>query len=297
MRALITGINGFVGQHLENFIHDKGVEVFGIENKKTNYIECDITDKSRLKEVIAEVKPDWIFHLAAISAVGICEKDPELARKVNVEGFRNLLSSIDELGLKCRILFTSTSNVYGRIGKEVLSEDDKTEPVSVYAKTKLAAEKIISDFPKVDVVISRSFNHIGPGQLKGFITSDFASQIADIEKSDDKKGSISVGNLLSIRDYTDVRDIVEAYYQLIKKGECSKIYNICSGKGFSGKDILDILLGFSNSEIEVVSRSFRQNDIDKLIGNNDKFFSLTGWKPKISIEKSLKDILDYWRQK
>jgi GDP-4-dehydro-6-deoxy-D-mannose reductase len=295
MKALITGINGFVGGHLERFLKSKNIEVYGLEHQPTKYITCDITDKKKLRKVIVDIKPDFIFHLAAISAVEICEKNPDLTYKVNVTGFKNILEIIDEEKIDCKILLASSSNVYGKTDKEILDEDEPVNPVSVYAKTKLECEKLTENFLDVDVVISRSFNHIGPGQQIGFITSDFASQIARIEKTDEKTGDIHVGNLETIRDYTDVRDIVNAYYLLITKGKIREPYNVCSKNGYSGKELLEILMKNTEAHINIIQKNVRKNDLKKLIGDNSKLVKDTGWKPIIEIEESLKDILDYWR--
>ena len=299
MIALITGINGFAGQHLEKLLTQKKIKVFGIEKDykgNKGYLRCDITDIDEMKKIIIEINPDIIFHLAAISSVKVCEENPALARKINVSGFENILKIIQGETLKTKVLFTSSSHVYKTKGKGLISEDDELNPVSVYGKTKIEAEKLIKKY-NVKAIVVRSFNHIGPGQAKGFITSDFAGQIAKIENTKEKKGTITVGNIETVRDYTDVRDIVNAYYILMMKKE-NGIYNVCMGAGFSGKELLEKMLKLSPAKIKIIkTENMPKNDIESLIGNNSKIKKATGWEPKIPIDESLKDILNYWRKK
>lgn len=304
MKALITGISGFVGSYLSKYLLDKNIEVFGLDKSKSesnNTYSIDILDKRAVSEVIEKVEPDLIFHLAGFSSVKKSFEQPELCMKVNVDGTKNLLDAVLKAGINPKILIISSSEVYG-IPKAIPSkETDNTSPVTPYGKSRLEQEKICINYfkkYKLNIIISRSFTHIGPGQQPIFVVSDFAKQIAEIEKKNNAP-IIKVGNFKVKRDFTDVRDIVKAYFLTLQKGKIGEIYNICSGKSFEIQQILDKLLDMSekNIEVKVDPDKVRKVDIPILIGDNSKFMSHTGWVPEIPIEKTLRDVLDYWRKK
>jgi len=302
MRALITGVSGFVGPYLTQLLVSKNIKVFGIARsnfsfqEKMVYYKVDLLDKNTTKKAVTEINPDYIFHLAGISSVKQSWDDPELTYKINVGGTDNLISSIPKASCT-KILFVSTAEVYG-IPKEVpITEKHKVNPQNPYGKSKLEAEKIVEE-SGFDYIISRSFQHIGPRQRLGFVCPDFAKQIIDIEKGK-QKPIMYVGNLEAKRDFTDVRDVVQAYYLAMTKGTYGEIYNICSGKSYLIKDILNSFLAISKIKIEVKQdpEKMRPIKIPVQVGDNSKFVKQTGWQPKISIKESLKDIMDYWRKK
>jgi len=304
MKALITGINGFVGGHLSALLLKNGFEVSGADTEKNSkvqgvtYFQADIVAKD-IVYIIKKSKPDLIFHLAAISAVKICKENPRLTKKVNVDGTTNLLSACVENKINPKILVTSSAHVYGIPKCLPIDEDHPLNPINEYGRSKLEQENVALHFfreHKLNIIISRSFNHIGPNQSTGFVCSDFAKQVAEIEK-DVVKPEIHVGNLNTKRDFTDVRDIVRAYILLLENGTPGEIYNIGTGNGYSIKEILNILFAKSNVDIKVVEDKLlvREQDIPTLIANNKKFVSLTKWTPKFSIDQSLTDILNYWR--
>jgi len=305
MKALITGVNGFVGGHLSSFLLSKGFEVFGTDRSSNGVTKgvkvfiVDVTNKEGVNNLIRDIKPDFVFHLAAVSSVKTCKENPELTKQVNVVGTENLLSACVKNKINPNILITSSAHVYGIPKHLPIDESHPVGPVNEYGSSKLDQENASLKFYSengLNIIISRSFNHIGPNQGTGFVCSDFAKQIAEIEKGF-KKPEILVGDLSSKRDFTDVRDIVKAYVLLLEKGKAGDIYNIGSGKGYSIKEILDKLVLLSESDINIVEDKslFRNNDIPVLVANNKKFTSLTSWKPEIGIDKSLKDILNYWR--
>jgi len=305
MKALITGITGFVGSHMSSFLLERGFDVFGLDKAlngydKITYFSVDITEKKRVFEAIRKSKPDFIFHFAAISSVTACEENKELARAVNLGGTENILSACADNSIKARILIPSSAYVYGLPMHDSLDESHPINPSSEYGILKVGQEKVASRFfnkDKLSVVIIRSFNHIGPNQTTGFVCSDFAKQIAEIEKGL-KEPIIKVGNLESKRDFTDVRDIVKAYLLALEKCKPNEVYNLCSGKIYSIKQILDIMLSLTEQEIkiEIDPSKTREDDIQVIRGNNSKFVRATGWEPEIPIEKTLKDLLDYWRK-
>jgi GDP-4-dehydro-6-deoxy-D-mannose reductase len=296
MKALITGINGFVGPYLKEHLLDKKIEINGtdVSNGVDVDFVIDLLDKQAVYDLVCDVKPDFIFHLAAQSSVKLSFTEPKLTREVNVTGTKNLLDAVKVIVPDSKILVISSADVYGVPDKIPLIENFELNPVSPYGDSRLEQEKLALGYG-LNLVISRSFIHTGPGQKPLFVCSDFAKQIVEIENG--KENVISVGNIDVRRDFTDVRDIVKAYLLALEKCDFNNVYNICSGKIYSIKDILDILLNMADEHIEVrVDQSkLRGNDIMVLAGDNTKFVNATGWKPEIPIEQTLKDLLDYWR--
>jgi GDP-4-dehydro-6-deoxy-D-mannose reductase len=303
MKAFITGINGFVGKHLSEFLLSKGFEVTGTDltdgfdgNSNVKYYKLDVLDADKLKQIMNDIKPDVIFHLAAISSVQVCEEKPELARKIVIEGTNNLLSACVKNKINPTIIITSSAHVYGIPEYTPIDELHPLKPVTAYGKSKLEQENTALNFFKrygLKVIISRSFNHIGPGQATGFVCSDFAKQIAEIEKGLIQP-EIHVGDLSSKRDFTDVRDIVDAYVMLAEKGKPGEIYNIGRGKAYSIQEILEKMISKSSIKIRIEKSKLKKSAIPIFVADNRKFKNLTGWKPKIGIDKSLTDIINYW---
>jgi GDP-4-dehydro-6-deoxy-D-mannose reductase len=289
MRALITGINGFVGPYLKKHLLGEGFEVVGTDISEGADYKVDLLDAAEVDELVEEVRPDYFFHLAAQSSVKLSFEKPEFTKRVNVEGTRNLLDAVKKHAASAKVLVVSSADVYGVPEKVPLTEDSKTNPVSPYGESKLEQEKLALGYG--NVVVSRSFSHIGPGQKELFVCSDFAKQIAE------ERDVICTGNIDVKRDFTDVRDMVKAYLLALQKGKAGEIYNICSGKSYSIRWILEKLLGFSSKKIEIETKQekMRENEIMELVGNNSKFCNATGWKAEIKIEDTLKEILDYWR--
>lgn len=307
MKALVTGIEGFVGPYLADELSKNGIKVYGTYlnnlNKKinrVNYFHLDVTDKDEAIKVISEIKPDWIFHLAGFSSVAESWKKPELCFKVNVEGTRNLLDAVLNAKINPRILVVSSAEVYGKLKYLPIDEKHPLNPISPYAKSRVEQEKIALDYVKkkgMDIVISRSFNHTGPGQDPTFVCSDFAHQIARIEKGL-QEPVIKVGDLSIKRDFTDVRDVVRAYVMAIEKCDSGEIYNICSMKVYSIKEIVDVLVSLSKKKgikVKQENSRIRSTDTPVLFGENNIFRKKTGWQPKIKFDATLKDILEWSR--
>jgi GDP-4-dehydro-6-deoxy-D-mannose reductase len=306
MKVFITGINGFVGKHLSNFLLSKEFEVSGIDisdnfegDNKVKYYKTNILDFDKLKQIINEIKPDLIFHLAGFSSVKMSFEQPELCKKINVSGTKNLLDSILEAKTNSKLLIISSADVYGIPKSIPISETAELNPISPYGESRKEQEELCEEYKeKLQIIISRSFPHIGPDQKSIFVVADFAKQIAEIEK-EIREPIIEVGNLEVKRDFTDVRDMVKSYLLALEKGQPREIYNICSAKAYSIKQILDILLSMTDIKIEIKQdpNKIRKSDIPVLVGDNSKFVNQTGWHPEIPIEKTLKDILAYWREK
>jgi len=308
-KVLITGASGFVGHYLTEELLDKykviGTDLASVNpNPKINYFPGDILDKKFLSGVLSDEKPEIIFHLAAKSQTW--SRNIEEVFKINVLGTINLYESILEIrkdsDYNPKIFFISSSEVYGNTDNpKNITEDSPLFPVKFYSASKVASDRLSYSYTqseKLNILILRPFTHTGPGQGKGFVVPDIASQIAELER--DPKDELLVGNLNSIRDYLDVRDVVCAYKSVINKSWIpGDSYNICSGKGIKIEKILEILLGLTSKKLIVKEdpEKLRSSDIPVYVGNNKKFTDLTGWKPEISIEKTLADSLDFWRKK
>lgn len=304
MRALITGINGFVGSYLVKELQEKGYQVSGIGVGKfdllgVNYKEVDILDPLALSIAIEEINPELIFHLAGLASVGLSWRDPSETFRVNVIGTINLLNTLKERNVRA-FVYVSSSEVYGpgRTLGEKFSENNSVNPQSPYASSKYAAERIVLQLGrmyKLPVILTRPFNHIGVGQNEGFVVPDFARQIIEASKRND---SIRVGRLDVYRDFTDVRDIVHAYRLLAEKGQPGETYNICSGVGRQISDILELMRAeHGQSRVELDESKMRPSENIYSVGDNDKICNAIGWEPKFSIEESLKDILTEWERR
>ncbi len=316
MRILITGITGFVGSHLAEYALDKeGVEVYGavrwrsrmenIENieDRVHLLDCDLRDNVAVKKTLEEVKPDYIFHLAAQSFVPTSWKAPAETLTTNILSELNLLESIRDLGLDTRIQVAGSSEEYGLVYEHEapIKEDNPLRPLSPYAVSKVAQDYLAYQYHKsygIFTVRTRAFNHTGPRRGRVFVTSDFSRQVALIEKGK-KEPVIEVGNLEARRDFSDVRDIVRGYWLSLEKGEPGEVYNLGSGKAITIQALLDLILSMSDVEIEVrqMPERMRPSDVELLLCDYGKFNRATGWKPEIPLEKTVGDLLDYWRER
>ncbi|WP_287153745.1 GDP-mannose 4,6-dehydratase [Candidatus Solincola tengchongensis] len=316
MRILITGITGFVGSHLAEYALSRGdVEVFGtvrwrsrMENiegilDRVCLVDCDLRDAVAVRKTLEEVRPEYIFHLAAQSFVPTSWKAPAETLFTNIISELNLLEAMRDLDLKARIHVAGSSEEYGLVFEDEtpITEENPLRPLSPYAVSKVAQDMLAYQYHRsygLYTVRTRAFNHEGPRRGHVFVTSNFAKQIAEIEKGK-KEPVIEVGNLNARRDFTDVRDMVKAYWLALEKGEPGEVYNIGSGRAVTIREMLDILLSFTDREIEVrpVPERMRPSDVELLVCDCTKFRELTGWKPEIPLEKTLKDTLDYWRER
>lgn len=309
MKALIIGGAGFVGYYLtDHLLKDCGwsvsitkLEHETIEHTDISTYNLNILDKQAISSLLEEIRPDYIFHLAAQSSVSLSWQNPQLTVDVNIKGSVNLLDAVRELDYKPRILLIGSGEEYGHIlpSETPIQEDNNVRPGNIYAATKACQNmigKIYADAYNMDIVMVRAFNHIGPRQAPIFVVSDFCKQVAEIEKGL-REPIIYVGNLSAKRDFTDVRDVVRAYSLLIEKGVAGETYNVGSGKAISINDILEIILSLSSKKIDVKvdEKKLRPVDVRIIEADNSRLVELTEWNPNYIINETIKDTLDYWR--
>ncbi|WP_199621764.1 GDP-mannose 4,6-dehydratase [Paenibacillus alkalitolerans] len=316
-KALITGITGFAGSHLAEWIlnNKKDVEVYGTYRLRSRMdhilhilndiktVECELKDSHSVDEMINAVKPDIIFHLAAQSFVPTSWNSPAETLLVNQIGQVNLFEAVLKYGLDCTIQIACSSEEYGHVypNEVPITEDNPLRPLSPYAVSKVGQDFLGYQYFKsygLKVIRTRTFNHTGPRRGEAFVTSNFAKQIAEIEKGR-KAPILYVGNLQAKRDFTDVRDVVRAYWLAVERGIPGEVYNIASGTTYSIQEMLEKLLRLSPAKIKIQQDQsrMRPSDVEILLGDFDKFHRQTGWKPEIPFEQTLQDLLDYWRNR
>jgi GDP-4-dehydro-6-deoxy-D-mannose reductase len=314
-KVFITGIAGFVGSHLAELLLSKGFEVSGLcrQRSKTDHIEsiipklhlvdADLMDTHSLYGVVSRIKPDYIFHLAAQSFVPTSWVSPSVTLEVNIVGTANLFEAVKMAGIDPVVQIACSSEEYGLVKPNELpiKETNPLRPLSPYAVSKLAMDYLGYQYfqsYKVRVIRTRGFNHTGPRRGDTFAESNFAKQIALIEKGK-QEPVIGVGNLDASRDYTDVRDMVRAYLLSVEHCDPGDVYNICTGTTVKIEDMLQMLLSFSKvkPEIRPDQARMRPSDVPILLGDNSKFVAKTGWKPEIPFKKTMEDLLNYWRER
>ena len=316
MRALITGITGFAGSHLAEYLlaEHPDVEVFGLyrwrsrmENiehlrSKVTLLECDLRDYTSVHAALAAARPDYVFHLAAQSFVPSSWTAPNETLTTNVNGQTNLFEAIRALGLDPVVQIACSSEQYGMVlpNEVPISETNPLRPLSPYAVSKVAQDYLGYQYFMsygLKAIRTRGFNHTGPRRGHVFVTSNFCSQVASIELGM-QEPVIRVGNLDAIRDFTDVRDMVRAYWLAVTRGKPGEVYNIATGHGIVIREMLDKIVQMAQVEVKVETdpARLRPSDVEILIGDSSKFRADTGWEPRIPFDQTLRDLLDYWRR-
>lgn len=310
-KALIVGAAGFVGSYLARELFDNhNMEVYAtklsheaLDITDINIRNLDILKKDEIVNLLYEIRPDYIIHLAAQSSVSVAWKNPGLTVDINVKGSINLMDAVRELFYKPIVLLVGSGEEYGHIneGEIPIKEGNHLRPGNIYAATKVCQNMIASIYAQaydMRLMMTRSFNHIGPGQSSIFVVSDFCRQAAEIE-SGKRVPVMSVGNLAARRDFTDVRDVVRAYALLVQKGKPGETYNVGSGRAYAIREILDMIISMSKVDIkvEIDLNKIRPVDVPIIEADISKLNQITGWTPIIKLEQTICETLDYWRER
>lgn len=322
-KILITGFSGFVAFYFLDYLNNviaknEKIEVLGIDlnppvdfdedynfqNIHTRFLSLNLMDFSALEIAITSFSPDYILHLASLSSVGASWKDPIGCFMNNTNIFLNLVEAVRKSKIYCRILSVGSSEEYGNVTEDdiPLTEDTKLQPVSPYAIARVSQEmlsKCYVESMNLDIVLTRSFNHIGPRQRDLFVVPSFIKQILEGKSVGLKNIQLSTGNLEIVRDFLDVRDVVRAYYLLLTKGKKGELYNVCSGIGYTLKAVINQIAELENVIVTSVTdpARIRPNDNMIIIGDNKKLCKETGWEPTFTLQQTLKDMLAFQRNK
>ncbi|GHV44589.1 GDP-mannose 4,6-dehydratase [Spirochaetia bacterium] len=318
-KYLITGASGFVAFHFMNYLdslENDTIEVLGIDsiipNDSENYqfkhiklrfITLNLLDYSALEIAMTSFSPTYVVHLASFSSVGKSWDEPIDSFINNTNIFLNVVEIIRKNGLICRLLSVGSSEEYGNVQENCipLKESMPLQPVSPYAIARVSQEMLskcyVSSY-KLDIILTRSFNHIGPRQRDLFVIPSFIKHILENIKNGQHDIVLSTGDVSIIRDFLDVRDVVKAYYLLLEKGISGELYNVCSGIGHTLQEIIDMISSLLKVNVQPVIdlKKIRPNDNKIVIGDNSKTNDKTGWKPVITLTESLQDLITYWKE-
>lgn len=317
-KILITGFSGFVARHFVEYLYSLKiqVEIYGIDMKeppydmkqylpdlKIRFRILDMTNVGELDSLFHHFTPDYILHLAAYSSVAYSWKNPSESFLNNSNIFLNLIKAVQEHNPECRVLSVGSSEEYGNVDKENLPirENQPLQPISPYAVARVSQEmlsRIFAETFDLKIVLTRSFNHIGPRQDNRFAIPSFISRILNIRKSGASCGEIETGDITVVRDFVDVRDVVRAYYLLLLKGRPGEAYNVCSGRGVVLKDIIDIIARQAGVKVTTKTNPdfVRPRDNMITVGSPFKIESELGWQPKISLEDTIRDMITYQKE-
>ncbi|MBX2887584.1 MAG: GDP-mannose 4,6-dehydratase [Ferruginibacter sp.] len=319
MKIFITGISGFVARHLIEFLSSLNtpVEVLGIYNQhlpafneneflnvKCKFVQLNLLDKEKVTKAILNFNPNYLIHLAAKSSVALSWQRPGEIVSENSQIFINLIETLRETSISCRMLSIGSAEEYGHIKNSSLPllETFPCLPVSPYGAARVLQNNLVGIYTHnygLDLIHTRSFNHIGPYQNENFAIGSFLKQITTQKKQGKKEVTLVVGDIDVIRDFTDVRDVVRAYYLLLQKGIKGETYNVCSNHGYKLREIIDTCSKLTGLQIKTVANAnnLRPSENKELIGSYEKLNKETGWYPKIDMKTSLTDLLSYWDHK
>ena len=308
MRILLTGATGFAGRHLARHLvaNLRDTEIHGTtfgqaQNATIDHLhQIDLRNPDAVHELIGQVQPEQIYHLAAQASPRLSLASPWETLENNIRAQLNVFEACIAHGLAPRILVVGSADIY-QSSDQAINEDTPFEPTSPYAVSKITQDMLALQYHQthnLPVLRARPFNHFGPGQGEGFVAPDFAAQVARIETGQ-QAPLLEVGNLNAERDFTDVRDVVRAYALIMAKGTAGEVYNIASGVAHSIRFLLDTLVGHSETHIEVQvdPARFLPVDVPIKVGDFTRLYQTTGWQPEIPIEQSLLDLLNEYRQR
>jgi len=310
MRVLVTGATGFVGQHLLRLLPSRRAELFGTflqhdfadPPDRAQLLCCDLRHSDDVRSLVADIRPNHVYHLAALSSVRDSFEESRAVYQANFFGTLNLLEAVQAAQPGARVLLVGSGHCYGKLkpSQMPITEEQPLAPDSPYGVSKAAADLLGSQFFQtygLRVIRARPFNHTGPGQSTHFVCSDFARQVAAIDLGL-ATATVKVGNIDACRDFSDVRDVVRAYALLIKRGRPGEAYNVSSGRAVSLREILGVLGSICSCEvrIEVEEKRIRCREADVLYGSNRKLKQATGWQPKYDLVLTLADLYMYWKQ-
>ena len=312
MRVLVTGAGGFVGPYVVHALAARGHDVHGLvhESDAPGRVDGlpmtphpgDVLDAPGLATTVAEVVPEAVVHLAALSFVPEAERDPPAAYRVNVGGTLAVLSAVRAHAPRSRLLYVGSGDAYGAVRPDELPIDEGVplRPLSVYGASKAAAEVTVAQWGRtygLDVVRVRPFNHTGPGQSPTFVCPALAKQVADIEAGR-QTPVLRVGNLDPVRDVSDVRDVVAGYVALLERGQGGQVYNLCSGVGRSIRELVELFRSLARVSIEIAQDQVlvRRVDVPCVVGSYARATADAGWRPAIAFEQTAADVLAGWRE-
>ena len=300
-KALITGSAGFIGSWLSRELEENGYEVIRCDLRGADgIVAMDITDPAMIREVLKAYEPDVLINMAGQANVGLSWKKPQLTVQLNTIGLLNILEAVHELKPQMRVIAVGSSDEYGSLEERGtnVTEDIPVKPITPYAISKQAQELFAQLYKRaygMDICMIRLFNMGGAGQAKGYLISDFASGVAEVEAG--KKEYMTVGNLTSARDFTHVKDACRAVRLIAEKGHAGEVYNISSGVTHTAQEVLDKLIAMANTPVEVRQdpAKMRPSDTPVVCGNHDKLTAHTGWQPELGLDEMLEDALNFWR--
>lgn len=306
-KYLITGVMGFVGRYFIEYLnkHEPDASICGVDiapscDMDIEYSSLNLMDSASVDKLVKKSRPDYIVHLAAISSVAQSWNEPVGCFINNMSAFLNLADAVRNNDINARILSVGSSEEYG-IYDVPMQESFTLHPKSPYSVARLSQEymsKLYVDRFGLDIVMTRSFNHIGPRQSTRFVIPSFVEQLVNIA-SGKSENKMMVGNIDVIRDFTDVRDVVDAYWRIIKKSPNREVYNVCSGRGVKLRDIIDMTANHLNIKPNVVidAKRVRTNDIASVVGDNTKLKRELGWAPRYNLNKTLLDMINYTKSR